>query len=86
MGIPAGIKYAHLDEVFWTQDELITPTKNLLLMKPFSEEEIRISISSSKSNKALGPYVYLHIVYCTVNYSHYLERIKIILKSFSTHY
>lgn len=68
LGIP-GIKYPHLDKDFWIQDELITPTQNLLLVKPFSEEEIRISISSYESNKALGRHVNLHIVYCTFNYS-----------------
>ena len=45
----------HLDDQFWSEEELMTEAENASLEKPFSEEEIKEAIMSSYASGAPGP-------------------------------
>ena len=45
----------HLDDQFWSDEEMVTEAENTSLERPFSEEEIKEAIMGSYANGAPGP-------------------------------
>ena len=45
----------HLDDQFWSEEELVTEAENVLLERPFSEKEIEKTVMGSYANGAPGP-------------------------------
>ena len=45
----------HIDDQFWSEEELVTEAENVLLERPFSEKEIKKTVMGSYANGAPGP-------------------------------
>ena len=52
---PAPGNLCQIDAALWSQDEMITPSDNEELTRPFSLEEIKKALFSMNSNRAPGP-------------------------------